>query len=229
MAQRVQKHIIRWAGVMILGALWPGMSAAQTPAQGSSGAQSGIKRIDIPDGGHIFLGALAGQPTPEDALGKVLHQLSILCGDHPQLGKLVKNPTGEILAGFFTVTGKNQDGKPMAGLALVYAPKSGTAGGAVLMDNADRFPSTVNSMFARLKQELGKAPAASSSGAQASADGSGASSKAAAPMKATPPQPLQRAVRAARARRRPACARLDGERGRADAGAAGSGRGRDHD
>ena len=93
---------------------------------------------------------MAGQPTPQDALGKTLHRVSILYGDRPQLGRLVQNSSGEILAGFFTVTAKKQDGKPMAGLALVYAPKSGSAGGAVLIDNVDRFPSTVNSMFVRL-------------------------------------------------------------------------------
>jgi hypothetical protein len=42
----------------------------------------------------------------------------------------------------------------MEGLAIVYAPKSGTAGGAVLMDYADKFPKTVNSMFARPKRDL---------------------------------------------------------------------------
>ncbi len=86
----------------------------------------------------------------------------------------------------------------MEGLAIVYAPKTGTAGGAVLLDDADRFPSTVNAMFTRLKQELG-APA-SSSGAQASAGGSGTIAKAGtsaaavATTKAVLPQPLQAAV-----------------------------------
>jgi hypothetical protein len=78
----------------------------------------------------------------------------------------------------------------MEGLAIVYAPKSGTAGGAVLMDDADRFPTTVNAMFARLKQELG-APA-SSSGAQSSSGGPGTPAPGAA--SAAPPQPLQPSV-----------------------------------
>ena len=133
-----------------------------------------MKTIDNPGGGRIFLGVLAGQPTPQEAMGKTLHRLSVYCGDRPKLGRLVQSKTGELLAAFFTVTGKNQDGKPMAGLALVYAPKSGSAGGAVLMDNAQRFPSTVNSMFARLKQQLGKGPAGASL-AKATAGGSAAS------------------------------------------------------
>jgi hypothetical protein len=183
------------AGAMLPVALWSGMSAAQAPAQSSGGAQSGVRTIDVPGGGRIYLGALAGQPTPQDAMGRVMQRVTALCGDRPQLGKLDKNTSGEILAGFFTVTGKNLDGKPMEGLAIVYAPKSGTAGGAVLMDYADKFPKTVNSMFATLKQTLGAPP--SSSGAASSAGGSGTSAKTgssaatAAPVKPGPPQPLQ--------------------------------------
>src|ERR1019366_647624 len=123
------------AGAVLLGALGTGGAAqapakssavAQAPAQNSGGAQAGIKTIAIPNGGNIYLGALAGRPTPEDAMGKVMQRVTALCGDRPQLGKLDKNTTGEILAGFFSVTGKNQDGKPMEGLAIVYA-KTGTA------------------------------------------------------------------------------------------------------
>ena len=149
-------------------------------ATNSGGAQAGFKTITMPNGGNLYLGALAGQPTPEDAMGRLMRQVIAFCGDRPQLGKLDKNTTGEILAGFFTVTGKNLDGKPKEGLAIVYAPKTGTAGGAVLLDDADRFPTTVNPMFSRLKQELGT-PASSS----------GASASAAAPMA---PQPLQTTV-----------------------------------
>jgi len=194
MTHRTRRHMILVEGAMLLAALSTRMSVAQTPAQNTSGAQAGIKTIAIPNGGTIYLGALAGQPTPPDAMGKVMQRVTALCGDRPQLGKLDKNTTGEILAGFFTVTGKNLDGKPMEGLAIVYAPKTGTAGGAVLLDDADRFPTTVNSMFTRLKQELGAPP--SSSGAPSPAGGTGAPSGAgtSAPVTSGPPQPLQRAV-----------------------------------
>jgi len=194
MTHRTRRHMILVEGAMLLAALSTRMSVAQTPAQNTSGAQAGIKTIAIPNGGTIYLGALAGQPTPPDAMGKVMQRVTALCGDRPQLGKLDKNTTGEILVGFFTVTGKNLDGKPMEGLAIVYAPKTGTAGGAVLLDDADRFPTTVNSMFTRLKQELGAPP--SSSGAPSPAGGTGAPSGAgtSAPVTSGPPQPLQRAV-----------------------------------
>jgi hypothetical protein len=194
MTRRTGIHVTWVGGAMLLAALSTAMSTAQTPAPNTAGAQAGIKTIPIPNGGTIYMGALAGQPTPADAMGKVMQRVTALCGDRPQLGKLDKNATGEILAGFFTVTGKNQDGKPMEGLAIVYAPTSGTAGGAVLLDDADRFPTTVNSMFTRLKQELGAS--ASSSGAPSPAGGSGSPSSAgaapAAPVKSGPPLPLQR-------------------------------------
>jgi hypothetical protein len=200
MAHRALRKLKRPAMALLLGSLWIGRIAAQAPAHDSSG----VKTIDNPDGGRIYLGGLAGQATPQVAMGKILHRVSILYGDRPQLGRLVKSPTGEILAGFFTVTAKKQDGKPMSGLALVYAPKSGSAKGAVLIDKADRFPSTVNSMFATLKKELGKAPAtsqASNAGGAGSEAGSAAApaktashSKAAAPVKSGPAQPLQRVM-----------------------------------
>jgi hypothetical protein len=95
------------------------------------------------------------------------------------------------------VTGKNQDGKPMAGLAIAYAPKTGTAGGAVLLDYSASFPSTVNSMFTTLKQTLGSAPAGTAVARTqtAGASNGGASSSASAvAVAAGPAQPLQRAV-----------------------------------
>lgn len=180
MAHWIQKKSISTAAVLLLSTRWTATNLAQSPAQ-SGGAPAGIRKIDVPNAGHIYIGGLAGQPTPADAMGKTLHQVEVLCGDHPQLGKQVKNSSGEILAAFFTVTGKSQDGKPMEGLAIVYAPKSGSAGGAVLMDYADRFPSTVNTMFTRLKQELG-APA-TPSGAQASTSGAQSSGGTASPAK----------------------------------------------
>lgn len=181
--ENVARRLMIWAAcALVLGVVWAGGSAAQAGAKDSGGAQDGFRTISNPDGGRVYLGAVGGKATPPEALGKTLHRMSVLFGDRPKLGRLVQSSSGEILAGFFTLTAKNQDGKPMSGLALAYAPKSGTASGAVLMDNADRFPSTVNSMFARLKQELGRAPA-SSPAAKPAAGGSGTSSP-----------PLQRAV-----------------------------------
>ena len=148
------------ATALLIGTPWSGSMLAQAPAHDGSVAQSAFKTIDNPGGGHIYLGSLAAQLTPQEALGKTLHCMSVLHGDRPKLGRLVQSPSGEILAGFFTVTAKNQDGKAMSGLAMAYAPKSGDAAGAVLMDNVNQFPLTVNLMFARLKQSSEKRPSA---------------------------------------------------------------------
>jgi hypothetical protein len=154
--------------------------AGQTTGQASPKAEptgtQGVKVIDVSGGGKIYMGPMASQMSPQDAMGKVLHRLSGFYGDRPVLGKLVQSTDGNILEGFFTVTAKNQDGKAMAGLAMVYAPKTGNAAGAALTDTADRFPTSVNAMFARLKQELGKAPAAQSLGG--ASPGAGASPSA---------------------------------------------------
>lgn len=72
--------------IAMLSALWINVSGAQ------------VKTIDNPGGGHIYLGALAGQPTPQEAFGKTLHQVSVFCGDRPQLGQLVQNKNGDLLA-----------------------------------------------------------------------------------------------------------------------------------
>ena len=172
--------MMRAATVLLLGTLVTGTIAAQ--AHDSSRAQP-LKTIDNPAGGRIYLDAIAEQSTPPEALGNTLHRMHVLYGDRPQLGRLVQSSSGEILGGFFTVTAKKQDGKPMAGLALAFAPKSGSAKGAVLIDKADRFPSTVNSMFATLKKELGTETANAQSPSSKSAR-----------VTSAPAQPLQSAV-----------------------------------
>jgi len=123
-------------------------------------ADEGLKKIDVPNGGHIVYGSMAGQFTPQTAMGQILHRVSVVCGDRPQIGRLIQNHDGDLLAVFFTVTAKNDGNRSLAGLAIVSAPKTQTAGGALLYDDADRFPSTVNSLFQRLKQEIGAVPAA---------------------------------------------------------------------
>jgi hypothetical protein len=148
MSHRAPKMLGVWT---VLGTLLTGSIAAQAH---DSGIAKHLKTIDNPGGGRIYVDAIAGQSQPQEALANTLHGIHVQYGDRPQLGRLVQSPGGEIVAGFFTVTAKKEDGKPMAGLALVYAPKSGSAKGAVLIDKVDRFPSTVNSMFATLKQEL---------------------------------------------------------------------------
>jgi hypothetical protein len=157
-------------------------------------ANDGLKTIENPGGGHIVLGVLPGQLTPQAAMGQVLHRVSVLSGDRPQLSRVLQSPDGSIVAVLFTVTAKNQDNKPMAGLAIVSAPKTGNTEAALLTDYADRFPSTITSMFQRLKQELG-ATLSSSSASPSSAPSKGsaappATAGAAPPKPSAPAQPL---------------------------------------
>jgi hypothetical protein len=174
-----------WSGQDPFLQWWPQAPWQTTPQAGQPQAQGRVKIIDNPGGGRIFLGPIAGQPTPEAALGNTLHRLSNYCGDRPQLGRLVKGKNGEILTGFFTVNAARQDGKPMTGMVMALTPKNGSAVGAVLMDYANRFPTTVNPMFATLKQQLAQSSEASG-GSTGGAGGAGS--------QAEPAQPLQRQV-----------------------------------
>lgn len=175
--------------------------ATLLPAAEGLAADTTLTMVKAPGGGQISFGPLSGQMTPEAAMGNVLHRVSVYCGDRPVMGKPVQGDNGDILAVFFTVTGKNQDGKPMAGLAIVSVPKNDTARAAILSDYADTFPTTVNSMFALLKQKMGITQTSATSGTQSAPSGgssaaAGPATKpkstgaAAAPAKAGPAQPL---------------------------------------
>src|SRR5664280_3270414 len=84
-------------------------------------ADAPLTMVKAPGGGQITFGALSGQMTPQAAMGDALHRVSVYCGDRPVMRKLVQGDNGDVLAVFFTVTGKKQDGKPMEGLAIVSA------------------------------------------------------------------------------------------------------------
>ena len=113
-----------------------------------------LTNLQNPGGGRIVFGPIGSQLTPRAAMAAILQRVHTFFGDRPQLGKPVQSPNGEILAVFFTAIAKNQDGRPVAGLAIVSAPQGGLDRAAVLTDYAERFPSTVNSMFALLKQQM---------------------------------------------------------------------------
>lgn len=164
-------------------------------------ADTTLTMVKAPGGGQISFGPLSGPMTPQAAMGDALHRVSVYCGDRPVMGKLVQGDNGDVLAVFFTVTGKKQDGKPMEGLAIVSAPKTDTARVAILSDYADKFPTTVNSMFALLKQKMGNTPASAASNPQSAPSGGSSAAAApaakpktsdatAAPAKAGPAQPL---------------------------------------
>jgi len=152
-----------------------------------------FKTIQNTGGGTIVYGPLSGQLSFQAALSETLKQVDSDYGDRPQLGKVLQNKAGTIWEGFFTVANKKKGGAKMAGLVIVYAPKTGTAGGATLIDTTDRFPQTVNSMLQRLVQEVTNNAKTAQSTPQGASGGSGGSSAStsAANVKAAPAQKLQ--------------------------------------
>ena len=151
----------------------------------------GIKTVDVPSGGHIMFGPLPGQITPQAAIGKVLHVVSQHCGDRPQITNILKANNGDILAAFFTVTAKNQDGHKLTGLVIASAPKSGQAAAVLLYDDSDRFASSLNPMFKRLQQEISASPSALGPPSSSSPSASPSSSSSALPAPTAPAAPLQ--------------------------------------
>jgi len=127
---------------------------AGSSTTGSGAATSTAKTIKNPGGGTIIYGPLSGQLTPQAALGETLKRVDNDYGDKPQLGKVLQNQAGTIWEGFFTVNDKKQGNTPMTGLMIVYAPKSGNAGGATLIDTTANFPKSANSMLQSLVQAV---------------------------------------------------------------------------
>ena len=132
--------------------------------------------IQNPGGGTIFFGPLSGQLTPVAALNQIMKQVETKYGDRPQLGPMVQNQAGTIWEGFFTVNNKSGDGAAMTGMVIVYAPQTGTAGGAVLIDTTARFLQTVDSMFQGLVQAITGASQPTANAPQSSASAAPAAS-----------------------------------------------------
>jgi hypothetical protein len=144
-----------------------GLAPARARAAGAT-----FRTMQNSGGGTIVFGALSGQMTPEAALSETLKQVDSSYGNRPQLGKVLQNQAGTVWESFFTVNDKSS-GAAMTGMVIVYAPKTGTAGGAYLIDTSARFPQTVQSMFQTLVQQVTGRTQSSVSG---SPQGSGSSS-----------------------------------------------------
>ena len=159
---------------------------AESSATDSSAATSTVKTIKNPGGGTIVYGPLSSQLTPQAALGETLKRIDNDYGDKPQLGKVLQNQAGTIWEGFFTVNNKKQGNAPMTGLVIVYAPKSGTAGGATLIDTTANFPKSANSMLQSLVQQVTNNAKAAQNASQASASSATANVASAPAQKLTP-------------------------------------------
>jgi hypothetical protein len=152
----------------------------------SSAATSTVKTIKNPGGGTIVYGPLSGQLTPRAALSETLKRIDNDYGDKPQLGKVLQNQAGTIWEGFFTVNNKKQGNAPMTGLVIVYAPKSGTAGGATLIDTTANFPKSANSMLQSLVQQVTNNAKAAQNASQAGASSATANVASGPAQKLTP-------------------------------------------
>lgn len=180
----------RWSLLLLLVLLRglthaPVVQAASGVADASA-ANSAVKTIKNPGGGTIVYGPLSGQLTPQGALGETLKRTENDYGAKPQLGKVLQNQPGTIWEGFFTVNNKKQGNTPMTGLVIVYAPKSGPAGGATLIDTTANFPKSANSMLQNLVQQVTNRAKAAQSASQAGASGAAANVASAPAQKLTP-------------------------------------------
>jgi hypothetical protein len=115
--------------------------------------EDALKTINNPDGGQIIYGPIGSQPSVKAAMGKALRQIHDRYGDRPQVGRLFQDRNGQVLGAFFNVTSQNSGGRHIAGLVMVSVPQEGQPSMAVITDDAQRFPATVNSMLQRLSTE----------------------------------------------------------------------------
>jgi hypothetical protein len=150
------------ARMLLCALLLVAMGCSSTPAS----AGGTFRTIQNSGGGTIVYGQLSGQMTPEAALNATLKQVDASYGNPPKIGKVLQNKAGTVWESFFSVNDKS--GTAMTGMVIVYAPQSGTADGAYLVDTSTRFPQTVNSMFQTLVQQATGGAAAGGSSAQGS-------------------------------------------------------------
>jgi hypothetical protein len=74
---------------------------------------------------------------------------------------LFQDRSGQTLAAFFSVTDNKNGGRRMLGLIVAALAAGGQGRAAVLSDDAQRFPQTVNSLLQRLSAELNSNPGSS--------------------------------------------------------------------
>jgi hypothetical protein len=141
----------------------PALQAGALPPQASAGAPS-LKTVKNTDGGTIVWGPVPGQQTYQSVLSVMLKRVEADYGDRPQMGNMLQSRNGNFWQGFFSFANKKSASTPMTGMVIIYAPQSGTSGGATLIDTTTNFPKSANSMFQTLVHSIqGGAPAAQNS------------------------------------------------------------------
>ena len=148
-------------------------------------ASDSFKTIQNPGGGTVVYGPLSGQLAYQVALGETLKNVEANYGDKPQMGDLLQSKNGSFWEGFFTITDKKHGSKAMTGLVIIYAPTSGTAGGATMIDTTEHFAQSLKPMFQLLIEDVTNRPKAATTSAS-----SGGTSGASAPASSAPAAPL---------------------------------------
>ena len=118
----------------------------------NTGSDDTLKIIDNPGGGQIVYGALPGESSFGGGMVTMLRSVHGHFGDRPQIGKSFQARGSDSVATFFTLTAKNQGGKPIAGLVIVSMPQGSKPAAAVLYDDAARFAKTEASMMQKLNE-----------------------------------------------------------------------------
>ena len=154
--------------------------------EAQSAAAPSFKTVQNSGGGAIVYGPLGGQETYQAALGQMLKQVEADYGDKPQLGSLLQSRRGSVWEAFCTFSNKKKGNTAMTGLVIVYAPQSGTAGGATLIDTTANFTKSANSMLQRLVQEVTNNAKAAQSAPKSGAAPPAASASSAPAQKLTP-------------------------------------------
>lgn len=112
-------------------------------------AQTALKNIENPNGGHIVYGPVDGQSTEAGAMGAILRSLHQQYGDKPQVGKVFQVRGTNSVAAFFTLTKRSQGNLKVAGM-IIASPASDHVEAALLTDDAQRFSTTINPMLTSL-------------------------------------------------------------------------------
>ncbi len=157
--------------------------AAKAGAGATDASSPAFKTVQNPSGGTIVYGAVPGQQTYKTVLSVMLKRVEADYGDRPQLGNMLQSRNGNFWEGFFAFANKKQGGSaPMTGMVVIYAPQSGTAGGATMIDTTANFPKTANSMVQTLVHTI----QSGSQGAQKTTTGATSTPGSSAPPSSVP-------------------------------------------
>jgi hypothetical protein len=119
----------------------------------------GLKTIDNPGGGQVLYGSITGQNTPQGAMASILHYVHTQFGGRPVVTGIFQSRDGQFVGASFTETAASQGNKAFAGLAIVSLSADSAPAGALLYDEAARFPKTQPVLMKKLDEAWHEAAA----------------------------------------------------------------------